>query len=177
MKNKGILTIAMISLFVFIGIASYLWYLYFHEYEAKLIDASPAMKFIKGVELINSGNTNYINANVLDDDSIIPTYYFSVKNHSDKDYNYVIIIEDTNGDDGCTSATRFKRSELIYELSLDNNVIKTGGLDTLTNNVLDKNIIKVNETNDYSFKIKLKDEDTNYESKHFHYTINMKEHE
>ena len=33
--------------------------------------ASPAMRFIKGVELINSGNVNYVNANVEDDDSIL----------------------------------------------------------------------------------------------------------
>ncbi len=177
MKNKNILTIAIVCLFIFIGIASYLWYLYFHEYESKLIDASPAMKFIKGVELINSGNINYINANTSDDDSIIPTYYFTVKNHSDKDYNYVIFIEDSNGNDGCSPSTRLKRSELEYELTLDNQVIKEGSLDSLQNNVLDKNIIKVDGINDYSLKIKLKESDTNYENKHFHYVINMKEHE
>lgn len=175
MKNKGVLTIAIVSLFIFIGISSYLWYIYFHDYEQKLLDASPAMKFVKGVELINSGNINYINANALDDESIIPTYYFSVKNHSDKDYNYVILLEDIEGNDGCTEATRFKRKELEYELTLDGEVIKSAGLDSLKDNVLDTNIIKVNGTNDYSLKIRLKENDTNYESKHFHYIINMKE--
>ena len=175
MKNKGVLTIAMVSLFVFTGIASYLWYLYFHEYEGKLIDASPAMRFIKGVELINSGNINYVNAEVDDDENVIPTYYFSVKNHSDKNYNYVILLEDIEGSDGCTSATRLRQNELEYELTLDNKVIKTGGLDELNNNIRDENIIKVNGTNDYSLKIKLKESTTNYENKHFHYIINMKE--
>ncbi len=175
MKNKGVLTIAMVSLFVFTGIASYLWYLYFHEYEGKLIDASPAMRFIKGVELINSGNINYVNAEVDDDENVIPTYYFSVKHHSDKNYNYVILLEDTEGNDGCSSATRLKRDELVYELTLDNEVIKTGDLDKLNDNVLDSNIIKINGTNDYSLKIKLKDNIANYEGKHFHYIINMKE--
>ncbi len=177
MKNKGVLTIAIISLLIFIGISSYLWYIYFHEYESKLIDASPAMKFIKGVELINSGSISYVNANTLDDEDAIPTYYFSVKNHSDKDYNYVILLEDSEGNDGCTPSTRLKRNELEYELTLDNEIIKTGGLNTLTNNVLDSNIIPINGTNDYSLRIKLKDNDTGYENKHFHYIINMKEHE
>ncbi len=177
MKNKNVLTIAIICLFIFVGIASYLWYVYFHEYERTLIDASPAMKFIKGVELINSGNINYINAKSYDDDSVIPVYYFSVRNHSDKDYNYVILLEDSNGNDGCTPSTRLKRSELEYELTLDNEVIKTGSLDSLNNNVLDKSIIKIGERNDYSLKIRLKENDTDYENKHFHYVINMKEHE
>lgn len=177
MKNKGILTIAVICLFISFVIGSYLWYLYFHEYESKLIDASPAMKFIKGVELVNSGSINYVNANTLDNENIIPTYYFSVKNHSDKVYTYVIILEDSNGKDGCTPSTRLKRNELEYELSLDNEVILSGGLDTLNNNILTKNIIKIGETHDYSLKIKLKDDDTGYENKHFHYIINMKEHE
>lgn len=177
MKNKGVLAVAIFSLFVFIGIASYLWYLYFQDYETTLVNASSAMKFIKGVELINSGNINYVNANVTDDDSVIPTYYFSVKNHSDKDYNYVILLEDIEGSDGCSSTSRFKRNELMYELTLDNVVVKSGGLDTLKNNVLDKNIIKVNGINDYSFRIKLKDDTTDYENKHFHFIINMKEHE
>ena len=177
MKNKGVLTIAVICLIIFIGIASYLWYLYFHEYEGKLIEANPAMQFIKQVELVNSKGIDYINASALDDDSIIPTYYFSVKNHSNKDYNYVILLEDVDVDDGCSSATRFKRDELIYELKLDNKLIKTGGLETLNNNVLDKNIIKTGVTNDYSLKIKLKSDDTDYEDKHYHYVVNIKEHE
>ena len=177
MKNKGVLGIAIICLFIFVGISSYLWYLYFYEYENKLIDASPAMKFIKGVELINSGNINYVNANTTDDESIVPIYYFTVKNHSNKDYNYVIFIEDTPGNDGCTPSTRLKRNELEYELTLDNKIIKQGNLDSLNNNVLDKNIVKIDGTNDYSLKIKLKESDTNYENKHFHYVINMKEHE
>ena len=177
MKNKNVLTIAIVCLMIFVGIASYLWYTYFHEYEARLIDASPAMKFLKGVELINSGNINYINANTNDDESIIPTYYFTVKNHSNKHYNYVILLEDTKGGDGCTPSTRLKREELEYELTLDNKVIREGSLDSLQNNVLDKNIIPVDGTHDYSLKIKLKEGDVGYENKHFHYVINMKEHE
>lgn len=175
MKNKGVLTIAIVCLFVFTGIASYLWYLYFREYEGKLIDASSAMEFVKGVELVNSGNINYTNASVEDNEDIIPIYYFSVKNNSNKNYNYVILLEDANISDGCSEATRLKRSELEYELTLDNEIIKSGELDKLNNNILDSNIIKVSTINDYSLKIKLKENIVNYENKHFHYIISMKE--
>ena len=177
MKNKGAFTIAIISLVIFMGIASYLWYLYFHEYEQKVIAENSVLEFIRDVELVNTGSINYVNANVLDSDTMVPTYYFSVKNKANVDHNYVIIIEETSGNDGCTSATRFTKEELEYELKFENEVIKTGGLDTLANNVLDSNIVKANGTNDYSIKIKLKSDDVNYESKHFHYIINMKEKE
>ena len=37
MKSKNIITIGIFSLVIFMGIAAYLWYLYFHEYESKLL--------------------------------------------------------------------------------------------------------------------------------------------
>lgn len=175
MKNKGVFTIAMISLVVFMGIASYLWYLYFHEYEQRVIAENKVLEFIQDVELINTGSINYVNANVLDSEEMVPTYYFSVKNKSNKDYNYVIVIEDTTGNDGCSSATRFTRGELEYELKFDNEIIKTDSLDTVVNNILDGRIVKAGETNDYSLKIKLKSDDQDYENKHYHYVITMRE--
>ena len=177
MKNKGVFTIAIVSLVLFMGIASYLWYLYFHDYENALISENPKMEFLKGVELVNTGNIDYVNAKTEDNDSIIPIYYFSVKSKSNKDFNYNIVILDSEGNDDCSSSTRLNRNELEYELKLDNKVIKSGGLDTLANNILDDNIIKAGSVNDYSLKIKLKDTTTDYENKHFHYVINMKEKE
>ena len=177
MKNRGIFTVAIISLVIFMGISSYLWYLYFHEYEGKIIADNPNMEFIRGVELVNTGNIDYVNATPEDNDSIIPIYYFSVKSKSEKDFDYIILLEDADGNDGCTETTKFKRNELIYELRMDNKLIKTEGLDTLSNNILDSNIIKANATNDYSIKIKLKEDTKDYEKKHYHFVINMKEKE
>ena len=68
MKNKGIFSIAVFSLIVFIGIASYLWYLFFHEYEGVLLSKNPKMEFLRRVELVNTGNINYINATNKDSD-------------------------------------------------------------------------------------------------------------
>ena len=177
MKNKSVFTVAMICLAIFIVIASYLWYLYFHDYEGKLIAENPKMEFVRGVELVNTGNIDYVNAKPIDNDSLVPTYYFSVKSHSNKDYDYVIVLENANGNDGCSEDTLLKRDELEYELKLDNKVIKVAGLETLSNNILDTNIIKSNGVNDYSLKIRIKNGVTDYEKKHFHYVINMKEKE
>lgn len=177
MKNKNIFTIAIICLLIFVGIASYLWYLYFHEYENKLIAENCKPEFNQEVELVNTGNISYIDAKKEDSDSVVPVYYFSVKSNSNRDYNYVITFENSDGNDGCTSENRLDRSELEYELKYDNKVIKSAGLDTLSNNILDTGVIKANSVNDYSLKIRLKSDITNYQKKHFHYVINIKEQE
>ena len=174
MKNKSIFTIGIISLVIFIGIAAYLWYIYFNDYESKLL-AQNEHSFAQDVELINSGAIDYINATNQDNDNIIPAYYFRIKNNSDKDYSYVISFENTTSNDGCTVDTTFNRDELLYELKLDNKVIQKGSLNTIRNNVLDTNIVSSRSINDYSLRVWLKEDVKDYANKHFHYVVNLKE--
>ena len=157
MKSKNIVVVGIFSLIIFMGIATYLWYIYFHEYEEKLLTKNSEYDFIRGVEFINSGSTTYLNATTTDDDGIIPTYYFRVKNNMDKDFNYIIYFKNAEANDGCTKDTTFSRDELQYELKLDNKVIKSGGLDTISNNILDVNTINKNSIKDYALKVKLKE--------------------
>ena len=176
MIKKRIFTLGIISLIIFIGLASYLWYLYFKDYENKLLSQDENLTFIRNVEFVNSGAINYINATNNDDDNIIPIYYFRVKNNDDgNSYNYTLYIENVTANDGCTLDTTFAREELEYELKLDNKVIKNGNLGTINNNVLDINTINKSSSNDYSLKIWLKSDITNYANKHFHYIVTMKE--
>ena len=63
--------------------------MYFHEYEGKIIAENEGLEFMRSVEFDNSGPIYYINATIGDDDSIIPKYYFRVKNNSKKDYEYI----------------------------------------------------------------------------------------
>lgn len=177
LKNKNIFTIAIISFVIFIGIATYLWYLYFHDYETKLREENCTPEFYREVALVNTGNINYIDAKTEDSDVLVPVYYFSVKNSANRDYDYVIVFEDSDGNDGCTKADRLQRDELEYELTFDNKIVKTAGLDTLSNNILDTNVIKAKGTNDYSLKIRLKNNVTDYQKKHFHYVVNIREKE
>lgn len=175
MKNKKIFTIAIISLIICIGIAAYLWYLYFHDYEIRLMNENCKTDFANSVKIINTGKINYVNASVEDSDSIVPVYYFSIKNSSKEDFNYEIFIEDSEGNDGCDESSRLKWDQLEYELRLDNKVIKKAGLDSLINGALDTNIIKAESVNDYSIKVRLKNDDIDFNDKHFHYIINMRE--
>lgn len=175
MGKKRIFVFGVISLIIFIGLAAYLWYLYFKDYEAKLLLQDSSMEFVNGIELTNSGSVNYINATNEDDDSIIPSYYFRVKNKSNKKYDYILYIENISGDDGCTLETTFSRDDLQYELKLDNKVIKSGNLGTINNNILDINEINALSSNDYALKIWLREDLTDYANKHFHYVVTMKE--
>lgn len=175
MKNKTLLTIGVICLTVFIGIAAYLWYLYFNEYEGRIIAENQGLEFMRSVQFENSGPIYYVNATVEDTDDIIPKYYFRVKNDSNKDFEYILYFENSEGNDGCSVATRFTREDLQYELKLDNKVIKSGGLDTIQNNILDTNTIKSKDINDYSLKVWLKDDYSGKEKLHYHYIVSLKE--
>ncbi len=177
MKNKNVFTVAIISLVAFMGIAAYLWYLYFHDYEIQAILDNCSTQFTSEVELVNTGSVNYTDANPADSSKSIPAYYFSVKNHSDKDLEYIVVLEDVEGTDGCTEETRLTRDELEYELKLDNKTIKSDDLKNLQNNILDSNTIKSKSTNDYSLIIRLKGDIIDYQKKHFHYVVTLKEKE
>lgn len=167
-------TIGMISLSIFIIIASYLWYMYFDNYEKDIIANDKRLEFIRGVEFINSGSIDYVNAKVDDSEEIIPTYYFRLKNNMDKDFSYEVYLEDK---ENTANESSFTRDELEYELKLDNRVIKSGLVSTLHNNLLDSNIIHGGKINDYSLRIWLNKEITDYENKHFNYIVNLKEKE
>ena len=175
MNSKRVFVVGIVSMIFFIIIASILWYLYFNDYEEKLLSQNEQTEFVRGVELLNSGEINYINATNTDDDSIIPTYYFRVKNSTNKNYSYILYFENAIGNDGCTPDTSFSRDDLEYELKLDNKVIKKDGLSTIKNNVLDINVVNANSVNDYSLKVKLKENVVDYADKHFHYIVTMKE--
>ena len=163
MKNNSVFKIGFISLILFIGIAAYLWYLYFDHYEGE------NLKNNVGLEFTNNGSIDYVNATPEDDNSLIPTYYFSVKNHLNETYNYEIKLEKNITND------MFADNELKYELRLNNNVIKQGLLSNLSNGLLDDNHIDGNSTNNYALRIWLKDELIDYANKEYHYKVVFKE--
>ena len=175
MKNKRFYTVGVICLIAFIGIASYLWYLYFNEYEDRIVAQNKGLEFMRGVKFENSGPIYYVNASTSDTDDVIPKYYFRVENNTNKDYDYYLYFENSEGKDGCSEETRFQREDLQYELKLDNKVIKSGGLEEIQNNILDQNTIKKNSINDYSLKVWLKDTYEGSEQLHFHYKVLLRE--
>ena len=172
MKNKTVFKIAFISLIIFVIIATYFWFLYFND-----LEGSTTKEKIR-LELINNGGINYINAVVNDLEENIPNYYFRVKNNTDDNINYEIILQTVSPrevNDGCSDGTLFNSNELNYELKLDNKIIKTGVLSSLSNSILDGNNVKGNSINDYSLRIWLNEKATDTLSKHYHYIVSIRE--
>lgn len=171
-KNKTVFKIAFISICLFIVIAAYFWYLYFDNYEGKVLSKSIRL------ELVNSGNIEYVNASPDDPSNIIPTYYFRVKNNLDSSINYEITLDDISPSevkDGCSEGTLFARDELRYILKRENMVIKTGHLSDLKNNVLDSATLSGHGIYDYSIKVSLDDKAGDNLARHYHFQVNLKE--
>ena len=172
MKNKTVFRIAFISLVIFVLVATYFWFLYFKDYEGSIKEEK--LRY----ELINNGGINYINAVPNDLEANIPTYYFRVKNNVNDDIKYEIFLQSVSPsavNDGCSTDMLFTSSELNYELKLDNRVVHSGNLSTLTNNVLDSNKVSGNSINDYSLRIWLNDNASTNLLKHYHYVVSFRE--
>ena len=123
MKNRNTFKIGIICATIFILLATYFWYLYFHEFEGDILATNVR------IELINSGHVDYINAIVHDDERNIPTYYFRVKNSVEKPVYYDVLLNDVSASeacDGCSDETNFQKEEIDYELKIDNNIIRRG---------------------------------------------------
>lgn len=172
MKRVLILKIAFISMIIFTIVGGYFWYIYFNENDGRIISNNIRL------ELLNNGPVNYINAMPNDSDNVIPIYYFRVKNHLNMKAEYELLFEEISpsvASDGCTSETFFQKNELMYELKLDNKLIKNGRLSSIKNNILDSNVVSGNSTNDYSLRIYIASDTDNSLQKHYHYVVNLKE--
>ena len=176
MNRKNILRIIFLVVIAFLTITSYLWYRYFHNYELETLIKETA----PDLEITNSGKIDYINAKIGDTDDLIPIYYFRVKNNTNSEMVYKILIKDVNpseADDGCSSETTFKRDELRYELSMKGKVISQGLLSSLVGDLLTVGTVAGNSLNDYSIRVFLTDmklNDTDSLNKHYHFVIDVK---
>ena len=172
LNSKLLFRIGFASVILFVLVASYFWYLYFHNYEQEIQGKNVALEFV------NSGHIDYINAQISDPDELIPTYYFQVRNHLNKEFEYDIILNRINPSeisDGCDETTTYKADELLYELKLDNKLLKTGLLSEIKDGILDTNKIKGYKTNNYSLQIRLSDYANDNPKMHYHYVVNFKE--
>ena len=160
----------------FLIVASYLWYLYFHNYEKDVL----TKETILDLEILNSGKIDYVNAKVDDPKDIIPVYYFRIKNNTSNDVSYKVLMRDVSSveaNDGCSDGRLFKREELKYELLLKGRVVASGLLSDIKNNILTMGNVNGNSINDYSMRVWLNDEEgmnVNTIGKHYHYVVDVK---
>ena len=172
MKKKTVFKLAFISLIIFILVATYFWFLYFKDYDGSVVREKVRL------ELVNNGGINYINAVPNDVSENIPVYYFRVKNNAEDSIKYDIFLQNVSpseANDGCSEDMVFTTNQLNYELKLDNKVIKSGVLSSLSNNILDSNKVYGNSVNDYALRIWLNDNAEENLLKHYHYIVSIRE--
>lgn len=84
--------------------------------------------------------------------SDIESYHFTIRNKSDNDVKYQLLIEDFVDDKNETQSI-LSRKYLKYELSLNNEVIKTDMLSNVKNNIIDTREVSSRSSNQYSLKV------------------------
>ena len=180
MKNKVLIICAGLLLLIFLVFGTYAWYLYFlHASGGFTINNNSKYLETSGIIFQDNGNNVYdTKAESLEDNNIshVPSYNFQVTNTNDGRGKYNLYIEDlpvNMVDDGCTENTLLNRSQLKYQLSLNGKIIKEGFMETINDNILDTREIDGHETNNYSLKIYIHDEATDWFGKHYHYKVSI----
>ena len=178
MKNKTLIICAGLLLVIFLAFGTYAWYLYFLHSSGNFTINNKSKNFKqKGAIKKDNGNNVYdTKAESLEDNNIshVPSYKFQIINTSNKKQEYKIYIEDlpvNMVNDGCTEDMLLNRSQLKYQLSFNGNIIKEGKMNTINDNILDTKKIEPNTSYDYSLKIYINDEATDWFGKHYHYKV------
>lgn len=177
MKGKGVFLVGFISVIVFIIISAYFWYLYFLDLhnDGKLNNNSNQLGKLVMVDI---SGVNATNEESKEDGSDTPSYVFRIDNRKTGSTNYNLYIEDTPYNlvsDGCSSETTLKRSDLSYQLKLNGYIVKRGLMTDIEDNILDTRHINIDVSNQYELTIWINENAIDWEGKHYHYKVTLKE--
>lgn len=181
MKNKVLVICAGCVLFIYLVFSTYAWYSYFLRASGEgSLNVFYSKSAYSGIIFQDNGNNVYdTKAESLEDNNIgsVPSYNFQITNTGNNEGKYTLYLEDlpvSAIDDGCTENTLLARNQLKYQLLLNDKVIKEGFMETINDNILDSRSIGGKETNNYSLKIYIHDEATDWFGKHYHYKVTMR---
>lgn len=174
MKKVILLLLAGIALFAFIFTTSILWYRFFYS----VPDTNTVGSV--NVNLSNYNNTiNESNFIPLDDETAkgVTPYEFTVNNNSEADSSYEVLLEDSIISDDSTYSNKdlLSRNQLKYYLSLNGQIIKSGYLSDLKNNVLDTRVISSSQVNNYQLRIYVPEnvQDSVWQNKYYHFNVRV----
>lgn len=179
MKNKLLIVIAALLLFIFIVYGTYAWYLFFLKTSTNYTNNDNNTLVSGKIVLSDTGSLYEDDADIIFDDesdTVVP-YSFNIKN-TGKDSKFTLFIEDVpvnSINDGCTEETLLEREQLKYQLIENDIEVANGYLSDINDNILYQNKISKNETIYYELRIYIHDNANNYEGKHYHYKIVMEE--
>lgn len=174
MKKIILLLLAGVALFAFVFATSILWYRFFYYGSTNNSN-------------INSVNVQFGTNNVIDENGLIPLddetaktitpYEFKVENNGDNDTTYNVLLEDgvISDDVNYTNKELLSRNQLRYQLSLNGNVIKSGDLSEIDNNILDTRNIAPSQVNNYQLRIYVAEDaqNTEWQNKYYHFEIKV----
>lgn len=147
MKKRLFLIVGGVILIIGIVLISFLSFQFFRNKDV----------IVNTLEIIVDDNGNKVNLDkqVPQNESttgIVEPYNFTIKNKSDNEAKYQLLIEDFVDDKNETKSI-LSRKYLKYELSLNNEVIKTDSLSNVKNNIIDIREINSGGSNQYSLKV------------------------
>lgn len=175
MKKNLFLILGGVVLFLFIVITAFMWYRIFYNPPQGGNSVS-----VLQIQLDkNDGVINQTNAVPIEAENIatVMPYNFSVTNTSSNDGIYKILLEEpaVSDDPAYQSQNQLSRSQLGYQLILNNQVIKTGMLSDINNNILDERSIAANAVNNYQLRVFISSNafNTAWQNKFYHYKVNI----
>lgn len=180
MKGKGIVKGTFVFVAIFMIVAVYFWYLFFNEgyQDLKMGNTKIIDKTESGLVLESVNTLNLVNEETHEDGSGVAGYTFRLTNKGTKNLKYTIYIEDVPYNvinDGCSNILTLEREELSYQLFKNKKVISSGNLDEIEDNILEDDSINANVVNDYELKIWINEDTEDWQAKHYHYKLSLKE--
>ena len=174
--KKSRLLVGLFLMLVFILIASFLWFRYFLDLgsDGTLINGSNTINGLK-IEDENKVYETFKEGVSNGDDVVAYRFKIVCSNQSNKYSIKIVEVSPNKVHDGCSDATLLKREELNYSLKLNGELIQEGRLDTLLDDTLDTRSINIDTTNNYELKIWINEEAKDFNGKHYHYKVELKE--
>lgn len=177
MKSKVVLSVGFVSIVLFVIIGAYFWWLYFLDFNSDGKFQNESFGY-GSLHLVDIEGVNSTDEESKENGIGTPSYFFRVDNNKTSSTKYTLYLEETPYNmvnDGCSPETTLNREDLNYSFKLNGIIIKYGKLSEIEDNILDVRSINIEDSNNYELKIWINDEATDWEGKHYHYKVTMKE--
>lgn len=177
MKSRSVLIFGFISVIISIVIGAYFWWLYFLNYNNDGRFSNENFGY-GNLVLIDIEGVNATSEESKENGIGTPSYLFRVDNKKNSSTKYTLYIEETPYnlvDDECSPSTTLQRKDLSYSFKLNGVIIKYGKLSDIKDNILDERMIGVDKSNNYELRVWINEEAYEWEGKHYHYKVVLKE--
>ena len=177
MRSKAVLIGGFIGIIIFVIIGAYFWWLYFLDYGSDGRFSNESFGY-GNLVLVDIEGVNATTEESKENGIGTPSYLFRVDNKKTSSSRYTIYLEETPYNlvnVGCNPSTTLTRQQLSYSLKLNGVIIKYGKLSDIKDNILDEQDIRIDRSNNYELRIWINEEAQEWEGKHYHYKVALKE--